>query len=540
MEDLMDVPEPIIALRNKVLEKRQGAPYAVTGVAGGGVQQRLEIRQLMNNADQFNIYVLAQQLMQQTDQSDFLSFYQIAGIHGRPQQSWDNVTGNDSSPVPGYCTHVSNIFLTWHRPYLALYEQLIQAYAMEAAQQFPAGDLQSRMVAAAQTLRIPYWDWAMTPPSGQNTLPDSIAQPNITVTTPNGTESIANPLYSYYFHPVEGLYYQQFLQWPQTLRWPSSTDADAVTQVDMLTSSLNSAQQNWAQRIYNLFTLYNDFMDFSNEPFIKSPGPLQYDSIESVHDGIHTTVGGQNYGHMSVIDVSAFDPVFFMHHAMVDRCFALWQALWPSTYVEPQSQYQSSYWYNQGDTLDETTPLKPFYSDGSGDFWTSDSIRDLTTFQYTYPELVSGNVSDVRTAINTLYGSSAQGTSSSSSKRKRDNSTSTVTTKQYVTNIQTQKNAMDSTYFIYFFLGAPNSDPNEWPRDPALVGTMGVVSMTDNTNMQPVVISGTIPLTGKLQEYADSGIIESMEDDIVTAYLKTFLQWTVRKVYIAFTLLGWS
>lgn len=527
--DELDVPAPIVALKEKILEKRQTAPFAVTGVTGGGVQPRLEIRQLMNDTDQFNIYVLAQQLMQETDQSDFLSFYSIAGIHGRREVlAWDGVEGNDNSPNVGYCTHVSNIFLTWHRPYLALYEQLLQSYAMQVAQEFPAGDLQNRMVAAASTLRIPYWDWAMNPPSGQNTLPDSIAQPNITVTTPNGTESIANPLYSYYFHPVEGLYYQQYLQWPQTLRWPSSTNADAVTQVGVLTSSLNNAQQSWAQRIYNLFTMYNDFMDFSNEPFIKSPGPLQYDSIESVHDSIHTTVGGQNYGHMSVIDVSAFDPVFFMHHAMVDRCFAMWQALWPGTYVEEQSQYQSSYWYNQGDNLTETTPLKPFYSDGSGDFWDSDSVRDLTTFGYTYPELESGNVSDVRTAINTLYGSSATG---SSSKRKRDgNSTTTQNLKQYVTNIQTQKNAMNSTYFIFFFLGAPNSDPDEWPRDPALAGTMGVVSMTDNSNMEPVVISGTVPLTAKLQQYANDGIIESMDDDVVTSYLKSDLQWTVRKV----------
>ena len=77
-------------------------------------------------------------------------------------------------------------------------------------------------------------------------------------------------------------------------------------------------------------------MDFSNEPFIKASGPLQYDSIESLHDSIHNTVGGVNYGHMQVIDVSAFDPVFWLHHAMVDRIFAMWQSIYPDTYMEPQ------------------------------------------------------------------------------------------------------------------------------------------------------------------------------------------------------------
>jgi tyrosinase len=37
---------------------------------------------------------------------------------------------------------------------------------------------------------------------------------------------------------------------------------------------------------------------------------------------------------------------------MVDRCFALWQALYPDSYVEPQSQYQATYWYNQGSVQD--------------------------------------------------------------------------------------------------------------------------------------------------------------------------------------------
>ena len=474
------------------------------------------------------------QRMQAVDQSDFLSFFQIAGIHGLPMQAWNNVQGNRRSSNPGYCTHVSNIFLTWHRPYLALYEQLVQSYAVEAANEFPAGPVRDGYVAAATTLRLPYWDWAMNPPNGQNTLPDTIAQPTIVVATPNGSQTINNPLYSYNFHPTEGLVYQQFLQWPQTLRWPNTTDADAVTQVDMLTSSLNSAQQSWAQRIYNLFTIYNDFMDFSNEPFIKSAGPLQSDSMESVHDSVHTTVGGQNYGHMSVIDVSAFDPVFFMHHAMVDRCFALWQALWPNSYVQPQSQYQSSYWYKQGATLDETTGLKPFHSDAAGDFWNSDTVRNTKTFSYTYPELVSGNVADVKTAINTLYGPSATGLNSKLKRNGGNRSHRPHTHYQYLANIQTQKNALNGSYFIYFFLGAPNQDPTEWPRDPALVGTMGVIAMADSSQMEPVLISGTVPLTAKLQQYVHEGKLKCMDVGEVTGYLTSDLQWTVRKVRTVF------
>lgn len=62
-----------------VLDKRQTAPFAVSGVSGSGVQPRLEIRQLMENTNQFNIFVLAIQAMQQDNQDDFLSYFSIAG-----------------------------------------------------------------------------------------------------------------------------------------------------------------------------------------------------------------------------------------------------------------------------------------------------------------------------------------------------------------------------------------------------------------------------------------------------------------------------
>jgi tyrosinase len=51
-----------------------------------------------------------------------------------------------------------------------------------------------------------------------------------------------------------------------------------------------------------------DFRDFSNQ-------------LQGVHDGIHGWVGGD----MSSIGTSAFDPVFWAHHAMIDRIWHQWQ-----------------------------------------------------------------------------------------------------------------------------------------------------------------------------------------------------------------------
>lgn len=63
-----------------IKEKRQTAPLAVTGFQGSGIQPRLEIRDLQSNGDQFNMYLLALQRMQQLDQDDFLSYFQLSGM----------------------------------------------------------------------------------------------------------------------------------------------------------------------------------------------------------------------------------------------------------------------------------------------------------------------------------------------------------------------------------------------------------------------------------------------------------------------------
>jgi hypothetical protein len=52
----------------------------VTGLAGQSIQPRLELRELQQqNPDMWNIYLLGMTRMQQVDQSDFLSHFQLAG-----------------------------------------------------------------------------------------------------------------------------------------------------------------------------------------------------------------------------------------------------------------------------------------------------------------------------------------------------------------------------------------------------------------------------------------------------------------------------
>src|SRR6201996_471457 len=155
-----------------------------------------------------------------------------------------------------------------------------------------------------------------------------------------------------------------------TMRYPTSWAQNAVSQDQLLGSVLDNSRVSFQDRLYNLFTNYNNFTEFGNEAWMR-PSAQNADSLESIHDAIHGIVGSN--GHMTYLDYSAYDPSFFLHHAMIDRCFALWQALNPDSYVEPMAAIEQTFTIQVGDMLDENSPLSPFFSDDNGDFWTAAS-----------------------------------------------------------------------------------------------------------------------------------------------------------------------
>lgn len=101
----------------------------------------------------------------------------------------------------GYCTHGSNLFGPWHRPYLALHEQQIHGWAVKLARQFNDSNSEAYRQ-AAMSLRLPYWDWAADPANGP-ILPYVLSNEEADITYPNGsTATVPNPLHSYNFHPL--------------------------------------------------------------------------------------------------------------------------------------------------------------------------------------------------------------------------------------------------------------------------------------------------------------------------------------------------
>ncbi|PVF92484.1 Di-copper centre-containing protein [Serendipita vermifera] len=373
---------------------------------------RQEIRTFARDKELMELYLLGLERFQKAVQTDPLSWYQIAGIHGRPYVVYDGAAGstNLGGNFGGYCTHSSTLFPTWHRPYLALFEQTLTKHVTDIANEYQGNDRQ-RYIAASQRFRVPYWDWA-----ANSDLPDFVSiQAEVVVNSPTGSRRMPNPLYAYAFHPMDSTFgdgtaaERSWESWMATIRWPTRGDSRGVSDTTTLEAILQRNRAAIRLRVYNLLTQSATYEAFSNDGFDgPRTDPRYYDSLEAIHGTIHGLTG--NDGHMGDPDFAAFDPVFWLHHANVDRLFALWQALHPDLFVAPRLNFEGTFTTRPGTREGPQSNLTPFWR-SSGVFWNSEGARDTRTFNYTYPELAQWSTLPpqekarrLRTQINDMYG----------------------------------------------------------------------------------------------------------------------------------------
>lgn len=526
----------------------------------GARPARQNINTLADSGPAWNLYIQALAAFQADDQSDLLSYYQIAGIHGRPYTSWDNVNGVNGDWATGYCTHDSILFPIWHRPYLALYESALYNYVQQVASQYTGSDAATYQ-AAADTWRMPYWDWASTPQ-----MPASVSAPVISITGPSGQMTINNPLYNYTFHPLSKTDFptnggdapRSIITAPATYRDASSS---GVSNENYVNRQLASA--GLTASTYNTFTRATTYYNYSTQANSGS-------SIESVHGTIHVTVGQSN-GHMTYIPYSAYDPIFWLHHTNVDRLFAMWQAIYPDQYVVPQVNDYGTFTEAGGTTEDVNTNLTPFTSNSDGTtFWTAASSRNLATWGYTYPEIQDWNQtpaqlkSSVMASVNALYNpgspttSTAVATTTTTTAARvatnspfsrartnvlslfsgifgRDEASSVAaihTGTAWFAHISVDKIALGGPFKIFLFIGPQPRDPTTWATCLNLIAVQGYFSPVIAPNsMTSQLIYSDINLAKAfhIKPLKYSGVLSTMASSAVP-FLSKYLQWGVQQI----------
>jgi tyrosinase len=517
------------------------------------------------------LFVQALRQWQQESQSSPSSFYGVASIHGVPNQNYNNVGQClfGCGDADGYCTHNSVLFPSWHRAYVAMWEQQFLIRVQNVARQY-TGSNAALFQQAAQTMRWPYWDWAAKPQTNTPVLPLAVSQTRVTVMGPNGNITVGNPLYQYNYTDPGGMKYYPFTQWRASYRYPYSNNPNSGSAENQAVSAFRSQRPSLADQVYQLLTQCSDYLPFSNDNADNSFSSCSQ-SLEGIHNTVHVTAGGPgsnsvSSGHMSVLPTASFDPLFFLHHCNVDRIFAMWQAINPTKYRGEQDASEATWTIASGDANDENSNLTPFLKDNSGNFWTPIQLRYWnTTFAYTYPEFSNsrGDRAAIVSYARKLYGPSATATAGSSKRTAApepvaaadaaptpapvfDSSSSAEEAVEapvvesraadksyhYVANIQTPRYYLKGSYSIYIFTGKPSSeDPTTWITDPNVVGSMGVLAHAKGQamgSMKDVIIAGSVPLTRSLNGIIGTGLLADLSVPLVTAYLKANLNWRIQ------------
>ncbi|KAJ6445260.1 endonuclease/exonuclease/phosphatase family [Purpureocillium lavendulum] len=374
-------------------------PYPVTGVPVSDSKNGVPLRRNINDLQaaggaQWDLYIRSLLEMQQANYTDPLSYFQVEGIHGRPFIEWNGTGGQQTSGWAGYCPHGEELFVSWHRPYVLLFEQVLVSHAKQLAQSYPE-KLRAEYTQAADQLRSPFWDWA-----AGSTVPQSTVPAKITVNVPNGqglqAQEVDNPLYTYKIpQPVLDGRYGTFdpQNRPQTVRCPAPQSYPASAN-ELL------AERPYRQWVYDLFTRSTNFSEFATTS-------NSIVSLELIHNGIHWDAAcGEQF--LSP-DLSAFDPLFMLHHSNVDRLWSYWQAIKPDQDIFHDSYSgQSRFASPSGTTINSKSPLQPFFGRNRTPH-TTESVRGIQGFGYSYEGLEYWTKSadqmkqDATRLINRLY-----------------------------------------------------------------------------------------------------------------------------------------
>lgn len=513
-----------VATSFPTLHPRQGSASntsIITAGARGESGLRHEIHDLQKDADAWNIYLLGLQRFKNMSATDPLSYYQVAGIHGQPYVPWNDVGPCSNCTLAGYCTHQSTLFPTWHRTYLALFEQSLVANALAVANEFK-GDDKARYLAKANSLRMPYWDWAQPPAEGEEPFPQMFSTPTVTLNTPSGMQNVTNPLLKYSFKDGED---SSFLgpNIRETTRKPAFTASN---------------RQQLRSDLWTLLSSQQDYNAFSTEALLPGADNFNPSSLEGLHDNIHVWTGGQ----MGIVPQAAFDPVFWLHHAMVDHIFALYQDARPKKWLEQWAEVGATMAYASGTLEDSQSSLKPFHKSADGTYWNSDAVRDTETFKYQYADLANGQ--GAASVINSLYRDNEP--EMSLRKRAMDlgvrgmnvsgyindvmNPKPGSTCHEYVANIQVDSMKMEGSFTVFIFSGPfDEDDPSGWYNEKSLIGSHGFFSGPESMGDGSALVNAGATITDSLLLNKAGGLLDNLTHGAVTGFLKKYIEWRIVK-----------
>ena len=199
--------------------------------------------------------------------------------------------------LPSWCEHGMALFLPWHRAYLHYFELAMQTRLGPRFTRIAPQDPELADVG------LPWWDWT-SDESHREGLPDAYVleevdgEPNPLATSTIGSCPGGDSLFvGVWSATLVGAVREQI---------PGAITDDGVPRTVREPEEPDELPRR--STLEDIVLRQNTFGSFTT-------------SLEQVHNDVHVWVGGS----MAVVPTSAYDPIFWSHHAMIDRIWYLWQ-----------------------------------------------------------------------------------------------------------------------------------------------------------------------------------------------------------------------
>lgn len=297
----------------------------------------------------------------------------ICGIHGNTFNPKDSEVLCPTDPEvvekigntpdePFYCAHSETKFIAWHTPYIYQFELLLNKHNQSENKDY---------------IPLPYlWltngehDYSFTYEKNITILLDG---ENIVIENPLAAENVS-------YYDTKGVKHtvtrNGFLQ---------PTNKAEVTKINTTNRELNNVMYADRYPTFSSNTVFNQVLKKL----------IDFNPLEIPHNNVHDFIGGIG-GIMGDVAVSAYDPLFWLHHCNMDRFFYNW------LFVKTEGfNYRLLPQHIPEDTLHGT--LAPFqakdvYSDNYIDYaygWQNDTMEFLKIentlefhkFPYTYEKI---------------------------------------------------------------------------------------------------------------------------------------------------------
>ena len=281
--------------------------------------------------DTLKWYERAVGVMAERGPTDVTSWFYQAAIHGttrRPtHDGWST------------CEHGGWYFFPWHRGYLVAFEEIVRSIIID--------------LGGPADWALPYWDYEQ---AGKDVLPPAFR----TETKPDGT---ANNLFT-------------------DQRFTYVKDGFGLNEILSAALGSRATLSSVAGREQSSFSGNGVVPDhpfgFGGGPTPSLPDDEKAADIEqSIHGTVHVLVGGNDQlgpgvpsGLMAAVETAALDPIFWLHHANIDRMWSEWAA--NPAHANPDHPD----W--------RTQPWTYFRPDGTTRGETAESLQDTTTASLGY------------------------------------------------------------------------------------------------------------------------------------------------------------